>query len=53
MTREDEIKVLQERLYKECYTGHQTPEWWRALAEWVYNYSEDNMANLSKTAHTA
>jgi hypothetical protein len=31
----DEVKTMQERLYKECYMGHLPDWWWRKLAEFV------------------
>jgi hypothetical protein len=32
---ENEVDVMQAKLYKNCYMGHLGDEWWQKLAEFV------------------
>jgi hypothetical protein len=40
------------RLYKECYTGHQTEEWWWKLTDWVIADRKKNCDAQIKTKAT-
>jgi hypothetical protein len=38
---DDAVRALEKRLYSECYIGHLSPEWWKQLAEKVFELIEN------------
>ena len=39
-----EAAAVHARLYKECYTGHHSDEWWWNLTDWVIAYGKSKVA---------